>query len=321
MRVRPLVALSLAAAAALLLAGCSGGGSTPDASASASASVAGDLCAAGAAPGAASDAVTATGDVGSTPTVTFTSPLAIESVQRTVKTVGTGQAIKDGDYVQYGLTAVNANDGSVEGSIGYGDAPVKPVQVSVGSGVDQYFGCATVGSRIVVAQPGGSSGSAPEVLVIDILGITTADAWCAAETPSGPMPTVAFDASGAPQITIPAGATPPTAVALQTLTQGDGPVVASGDNVTVNYTGVKWSDGSVFDSSWQRGEPASFSTTGVVSGFQRALEGQKVGSTVLVVIPPVCGYGVAGNGNTNQLAGETLVFVVNIISTQSGTGE
>lgn len=317
MRVRPLAALSLAAVAALLLAGCSAGGASPSASVVASAPA--DLCAAAAAPGAASQAVTVTGDVGQTPAVTFSTPLAVTSLQRSVPTVGTGAAIKDGSYVQYGLTQVSAQDGSVQGSVGYGDAPIEPAQVTSGTGIDQYFGCATVGSRIVVAKP--ASGNNPaSVLVIDVLGITTGDTWCAAEAPSGPMPTVTFDASGAPQIAIPAGATPPTAVTLQTLTQGDGPVVQSGDNVTVNYTGVKWSDGSVFDSSWQRGEPATFPTNGVVAGFKRALEGQKVGTTELVVIPPTCGYGAAAAGNSNALAGQTLVFVVTIVSTAPATG-
>ena len=64
-----------------------------------------------------------------------------------------------------------------------------------------------------------------------------------------------------------------------------------GDTVLVHYTGVKWSDGTVFDSSWERGAPASFATTGVVEGFKQALEGQTVGSQVLVVIPPEFGYG------------------------------
>jgi hypothetical protein len=307
-RVRSLAALSLAAVTALLLAGCSGGGS-PVASSSAPA----DLCAAAAAPGAASDAVTTTGDVNTVPTVTFTTPLAVESVQRTVDIVGTGQAIKDGDYVQYALTAVQADSGTAEGSVGYGDSPTQPIQVSSGSGVEQYFGCATVGSRIVVAQPGAQSNPA-EVLVIDVLGVTTADAWCAAEDTTVPFPTVAFDASGAPTITIPANTTPPTAVALETLTPGDGAVVQDGDSVTVNYTGVKWSDGTVFDSSWAKGDPATFSTSQVIAGFQRALVGQKVGSTVLAVIPPVCGYGTDTTSG-NALAGETLVFVVNIIAT------
>ncbi|NKF33004.1 hypothetical protein HER21_42010, partial [Pseudomonas sp. BGM005] len=93
----------------------------------------------------------------------------------------------------------------------------------------------------------------------------------------------------------------------------DGPVVASGDLVTVQYRGVKWSDGSEFDSSWSRdAAPAQFPTTGVVTGFKAALEGQKVGSQVIVTMPPRDGYG-EGEINENDLVGESLVFVVDIL--------
>ena len=100
------------------------------------------------------------------------------------------------------------------------------------------------------------------------------------------------------------------------LKKGDGPAVASGRHGrSCNYTGVKWTDGMVFDSSWERVRPLTFTTTGVVDGFQQALEGQTVGSQVLVVIPPAAGYGAA-ESNEQDLAGETLVFVVDILATQ-----
>ena len=89
--------------------------------------------------------------------------------------------------------------------------------------------------------------------------------------------------------------------------------IQPGDTAFVQYTGVKWSDGSVFDSSWDRGQPAAFPTNGVVAGFQQALEGQQVGSQVLVVIPPAAGYG-AQEGS--ELQNETLVFVVDILGVQ-----
>ena len=88
----------------------------------------------------------------------------------------------------------------------------------------------------------------------------------------------------------------------------------SGDTVRIHYTGTL-KDGSVFDSSWEAGTPASFQTTGVVDGFRQALEGQTVGSQVVVVIPPAAGYGEEGSSD-NELAGETLVFVVDILGTQ-----
>ena len=94
----------------------------------------------------------------------------------------------------------------------------------------------------------------------------------------------------------------------------------AGWEMPVQYTGVRWSDGKTFDSTWDKGGvPTSFSTTGVVAGFQKALEGQTVGSQVLVVIPPKDGYG-EGDINANDLKGETLVFVVDIIGAQKAQG-
>ena len=84
---------------------------------------------------------------------------------------------------------------------------------------------------------------------------------------------------------------------IQPLIVGDGPAVESGQTVTVQYVGVKWSDGSVFDSSWERGQPVDFpvGTGGVIAGFEEGLIGQTVGSRVMLIIPPDKGYGEQGN--------------------------
>ncbi len=54
--------------------------------------------------------------------------------------------------------------------------------------------------------------------------------------------------------------------------------------------------------------------SGVVAGWTQGLSGQTVGSQVLLVIPPALGYGEKSDTNTNELAGETLVFVVDILA-------
>lgn len=313
MRIRPLAALTLAAVSAVLLAGCAS--AAPSASPSASAGS--DLCSAAAPSGAAAEAVTVTGEVGESATAEFTSPLEVAELQRAVVVEGDGAQIADGDYVSYALAVFDASTGEEIQSGGFGDAPLPAMPIAVGSGPDAFFGCATVGSRIVTAVPASSSGAA-QVYVLDVLDVTPADAWCAVTEPTGDFASVEFSAEGVPTVTIPA-ADAPEGVQLEVLTEGDGAVVEEGDSVTVNYTGVKWSDGTVFDSSWERGEPATFSTTGVVTGFQRALEGQKVGSTVVVSMAPACGYGEAGSSE-HELAGETLVFVVNIISAEPAAG-
>lgn len=310
MRIRPLAALSAAALTAILLAGCSGapdgsGTPTPDASSAT------DLCSVAAPEGDVASSVTVSGEVGQSATAEFEAPLEIESAERAIAVEGDGAEIQDGDYVSYALAVFDATSGESLQSGGFGGAALPAMPITIGSGADQFFGCAAEGSRIVMTVPDTGNGSL--VYVIDVLGVTPADAWCAATEPGADFPTVEFSAEGVPTITIPA-TEPPAEVQLEVLEEGDGDVVEPGDTVTVNYTGMKWSDSTVFDSSWDRGEPAEFQTTGVVAGFQRALEGQTVGSKVLVSMPPACGYGEDPAGH--ELGGQTLVFVVDILETK-----
>lgn len=99
------------------------------------------------------------------------------------------------------------------------------------------------------------------------------------------------------------------------LKQGDGAEVADGDTVTVQYQGVNWRTGKVFDQSWTRGAPSQFATNQVIKGFTKALVGQKVGSQVIAVIPPDMGYGAAGSESAGIKGTDTLVFVVDILAT------
>ena len=100
------------------------------------------------------------------------------------------------------------------------------------------------------------------------------------------------------------------------LKAGDGRPVSAGDTTLLQYTGVNWDTGEVFDSSWKNGAPISIDGNTYVEGFIQALEGQKVGSQVLVVIPPALGYGEAGSSE-HELAGQTLVFVIDILANQT----
>jgi hypothetical protein len=306
-RLRPFAALSVAAVSALLFAGCSGGGE-PTASPSASAQ---DLCAAQAPAGAATEDVTAEGDPGAAPTLTFSKPLEVDELQSQTIVTGDGPRMEAGDYVRFGFVAYDASTGEQLGSSGYTVGEVMPQQVSGDSALGQLLGCATVGSRIIAAFPGDDAAAA-QIYALDILDVIAADELCVARpAPETGFPTVAWEGDAAPEVTIP-DVTPPSGVALRVIAAGDGEKVQAGDSVTVDYRGVKWSDGATFDSSWDRGEPATFATDQVVAGFGAALVDQPVGSRVLVSMTPECGYG----GSQHELAAETLVFAVEILSTE-----
>ncbi len=311
MRIRPIAALSAVALSAVLLAGCAA--AQPDPEVSPTGPPAADLCEAAAPSGAASESVAVEGTVGEESAATFETPLEITELQATVIDEGSGDAVEAGQLVAFALTAFSADTGEKLGSVGYGENPTLPAQISPDNPIGQVLGCASPGARVVATFP-PSDPNAGEVYVFDFLDVVPDAAWGEPQEPVDGMPTVTLADDGAPTIELPEG-DPPTAVELETLKKGDGATVAPGDTVLVQYTGVKWSDGTVFDSSWESGTPASFQTTGVVDGFRQALEGQTVGSQVVVVIPPAFGYGEEGSSE-HELAGETLVFVVDILGVQ-----
>jgi len=98
-----------------------------------------------------------------------------------------------------------------------------------------------------------------------------------------------------------------TETQVHTLKAGDGPVVANTARVSVCYMGVNGRDGSVFDSSYKQGAPVEFSLDGVVPGFQKAIAGQKVGSTVAVAMTSADGY-PDGQPSAGIQKGDSLIF-------------
>lgn len=92
--------------------------------------------------------------------------------------------------------------------------------------------------------------------------------------------------------------------------------------VTVNYVGVNGSTGKVFDSSYESGSPLTFALGQVVPGFRLGLDGQTVGSRVLIGMPSSDGY-PEGNADGSIKPGDSLLFVVDIVSAnfEKATGE
>ncbi|MFP2507156.1 FKBP-type peptidyl-prolyl cis-trans isomerase [Enterobacteriaceae bacterium RIT711] len=98
---------------------------------------------------------------------------------------------------------------------------------------------------------------------------------------------------------------------FRVLTQGTGPIPARKDHVRVHYTG-KLVDGTVFDSSVQRGEPAEFPVSGVIAGWIEALTLMPVGSKWELTIPHNLAYGERGAGASIPPY-STLVFEVELL--------
>jgi peptidylprolyl isomerase len=96
--------------------------------------------------------------------------------------------------------------------------------------------------------------------------------------------------------------------------QGDGTNKATADStLLVMYIGVNGRSGETFDESYTDNMQIPFDMTQVITGFQKGLEGKVAGDRVLIAMPSSDGYGDTGNSGAGIEAGDTLIFVVDII--------
>jgi FKBP-type peptidyl-prolyl cis-trans isomerase len=98
------------------------------------------------------------------------------------------------------------------------------------------------------------------------------------------------------------------------LKDGNGAQPKNSDTVTVNYRGTL-TDGTEFDSSYKRGQPATFPVAGVIKGWTEALQLMKVGSKYQLFIPPDLGYGPSGQGTIPPNA--VLIFEVELLDVKA----
>ena len=122
------------------------------------------------------------------------------------------------------------------------------------------------------------------------------------------------DVATAPVIAVLEGAVPVTSLVISDVVAGSGSAVAEGATVTVEYCGVGLASGTVFDSSWARGEPATFPLSGVIAGWQDGIPGMQPGGRRLLVIPADLAYGEQPPPGSGIAPGESLIFVVDLVS-------
>lgn len=106
----------------------------------------------------------------------------------------------------------------------------------------------------------------------------------------------------------------PSGLQYKIIKEGSGAKPKATDTVTVNYRGTLI-DGTEFDSSYKRGQPASFKVTGVIQGWTEALQLMKTGSKWQLFVPPSLAYGERGAGR-DITPNATLIFDVELISVQ-----
>ncbi|SNT43155.1 peptidylprolyl isomerase [Actinomadura meyerae] len=287
-----------------------------------------------------------TGKFAAEPKVEIPTKLApVSSVKITNPIKGSGRAVADGDtvYVQFATykwskdkdeenSRVKSTSEKVSSTYEQqAQQPSGPRPLVIGKSglkeIDKNLVGQTVGSRVVLQLPPSKDLSqlSPQqitdkdavVFVMDIQAAVPKDPkpeGTAKKLDDKNLPKVADQGAKEPKITIP-DADAPGKLQVKTLVEGTGPALAKGDDAVVNYVGKIWKSGDKFDSSWDNKQPANFpiGTGATIPGFDKGLTGAKVGSRVLLVLPPAEGYGK--QGSPPKIKGDdTLVFVVDILA-------
>ena len=175
-----------------------------------------------------------------------------------------------------------------------------------------------LGAAILISGCGSGSGSSTitvgnentadnSLIKAEGTSSTSTTSSATAKTPtSGPL-------SKEPTVTPPSGPAPAKLETKELIT-GTGAEAKDGDSVTVNYVGVLYKNGKVFDASWKRHEPFTF-TLGkgqVIKGWDQGVPGMKVGGRRELIIPAELAYGKTGSPPTIP-ANSPLVFVVDLL--------
>lgn len=261
--------------------------------------------------------VTITSEVGSKPELSFNTPLTVADNSYVVLQDGDGDVIEADDRVCAQAVFVNVKDGSELGSTWEDNTPDCSLDLT-SSDVNDAYKELVVGRKLNTTLAIGvndSNSSGTSYLSVLTLVSTSKDydratGQAVADIPAD-LPKVTLDDTGKPSVDM-NGYKGSDELIVQPLIQGSGAEVQESGTVKAHYTG--WLlDGTQFDSSWDSGAPIDFPLSNVIQGWQQGLAGQKVGSQVLLVIPPDLGYGDQESGSIP--ANSTLVFVVDILAT------
>lgn len=248
---------------------------------------------------------------------------------------GGGTEVKKGDLVLADFTVKVWKGGKDLGS-SYDKGAAPQVIPAGAQNVIPAFSDGVVGQKLgsrvlVVAPPNagfgpqgseqlGVSGTDTLVFVLDLEKVIPTQAEGSQSSIPKDLPQVKAGKGVAATISVPKS-NPPSALVSKTIVEGKGATVKNGQSVYMQYTGATWKPNegkpaaTPFDDSWKTGAPfaTTIGTKQVIEGWDKGLVGKKVGSRVLLVIPPALGYKDQAQGDTIP-ANSTLVFVVEILA-------
>ncbi|HEY4153405.1 MAG TPA: FKBP-type peptidyl-prolyl cis-trans isomerase [Pseudolysinimonas sp.] len=318
-----LSAVAVAAVLAASLVGCSSSG------------------AAGCAPAYTSGSVSKTVKTTAT-TASFPTPLVTKTSQVSVNKAGKGGPIQNGDQVDYTYTIYDGKTGESLGSTTSTERSGAS-SAAKANAIVHSLRCATTGERYtLVSTVKGSFGkgaggteykdSDTLVIVVDVKDHFLGKANGINQLPLDGMPNVITAVSGQPGIVIQELDKPKT-LSISTIKAGSGPTVKENDTVHLKYSGWTWptssgdkpaiwaggqtSDGTAVpdgESTWTNDQAADIkvSSTGLPVGMYKSLLGAKVGSQVLVVIPPKDGFG-SSSSSYGFADTDTVIMVIDVL--------
>jgi len=257
-----------------------------------------------------------TGADGAPPTLEYDKPFTVVRPGSRTVWPGTGDVLERDDPVLLNLYAEDGRDGT-ELQNTFRTAPVAytMTEKSLGNHLYEALEGKRVGTRLSLLE---QDDDVPVLLVVDVLPARASGE--PGQPPGDDLPSVRLDELGAPTVRVPRGVEPPSDLVVHPLVRGAGPQVRAGQIVTVEFTAVRWSDGQVVDTTWSEGAPPQSAEIGIgrlVEGWDQGLLEQTVGSQVMLVVPPQDGY-----ANTkSRLAGETVVYVVDILDAHKAVAE
>ncbi|MET8245268.1 FKBP-type peptidyl-prolyl cis-trans isomerase [Streptomyces sp. NPDC005202] len=253
-----------------------------------------------------------------------------------VKTViaGSGRTVAENDFVQAHYLGQIWDTGKVFDNSYDRKTPLL-IQLSQGSIIDGWrYGLAgrKVGSRVELAVPptwgygtqgnaqAGIKGTDTLVFVIDLQNTFNAKSSAqgkAVAQSDADLPKVGTNTDGkAPSIEIPKKTAPKKLVSTYVL-EGDGDEVKADQTILCQFKGVVWDSGKTFESTYDQGRLSQFSVQQmqrILKGLAQGLTGKKVGSRILIVVPPELGYGDNPPSGGVIKKGSTLVFSVDILA-------
>ncbi|MBZ5739870.1 FKBP-type peptidyl-prolyl cis-trans isomerase [Nocardioides mangrovi] len=268
--------------------------------------------------------ITISGDTGKEPEVKWDGDLDTDKTETTVIDAGDGDEIKDGDQIQAYLWIGN---GSTQKKA-YSDYDNgQPETVTASDDLSAVFKDAvlgqTIGSRVAVtttaADAFGDSGNTSlgignkdtVLIIVDLM--EQYQPPTPKEVPQAQMPKIIEKGDTVTGLDF-SGVDKPKAdgdLLRSVVKEGNGAKVTTDSTVKVNYLGSVYGAKKPFDESYSQ-KPISFGLSSVVKGWTYGLDGLKVGSRVLLQIPPDLGYG--SQEQSGIPANSTLYFVVDIIS-------